>query len=182
MTSVTNDGTSTGEVLRDGERIGLRFVRWFAHSVERVWAALTESDQLQFWMPCDIVGERRAGADITLPFWPAQVEKYRLEETTLTGRIEVWDPPTVFQWTWSGDILRFELKPTDGGTTMTFTTWLQSRDLDEAAGAAGGYHVCLDQLRVLLDTGSAPSLIDSDEDARRLESEYAKTLMTGRLR
>ena len=99
MTSVTNDETSMGEVLRDGERVGLRFVRRFAHPVERVWAALTESDQLQFWMPCDIVGERRAGADITLPFWPAQVEKYQLEETTLTGRIERWDPPTVFQWT-----------------------------------------------------------------------------------
>jgi uncharacterized protein YndB with AHSA1/START domain len=179
VTSVTNDEPSMGEVLRDGERIGLRFVRWFAHSVERVWAALTESDQLQFWMPCDIVGERRAGADITLPFWPAQVEKYQLEETTLTGRIERWDPPTLFQWTWGGDILRFELKATDAGTTMTFTTWLESPDLDEAAGAAGGYHVCLNQLRVLLDTGSAPALVESDEAARRLQSEYAKQLALG---
>ena len=82
MTSVTNDETSMGEVLRDGERVGLRFVRRFAHPVERVWAAITESDQLRFWMPCDIVGERRAGADVTLPFWPAAVEKYQLEETT----------------------------------------------------------------------------------------------------
>jgi uncharacterized protein YndB with AHSA1/START domain len=176
VTSVTNDETSIGEVLRDGERVGLRFVRRFAHPVERVWAALTESDQLQFWMPCDIVGERRAGADITLPFWPAQVEKYQLEETTLAGRIEVWEPPVVFQWTWGGDILRFELKSTDAGTTMTFTTWLESPDLDEAAGAAGGYHVCLDQLRILLDTGSAPALVESDEAARRLQSEYAKQL------
>ena len=62
----------------------------------------------------------------------------------------------MFQWTWGGDILRFELNPTTGGTTMTFTTWLESPDLDVAAGAAGGYHVCLNQLRVLLDTGSAP--------------------------
>ena len=179
MTSVTNDETSMGEVQRDGERVGLRFVRRFAHPVERVWAALTESDQLRFWMPCDIVGERRAGADVTLPFWPAAVEKYQLEETTLTGRIEVWGPPTVFQWTWGGDILRFELKSTTGGTTMTFTTWLESPDLDVAAGAAGGYHVCLNQLRVLLDTGSAPSLVESDEAARRLQSEYAKQLAVG---
>jgi uncharacterized protein YndB with AHSA1/START domain len=182
MTSVTNDETSMGEVLRDGERLGLRFVRRFAHPVERVWAAITESEQLRFWMPCDIVGERRAGADITLPFWPAQVEKYQLEETTLTGRIEAWEPPAVFQWTWGGDSLRFELEPTDAGTTMTFTTWLQSPDLDEAAGAAGGYHICLRALQLLLDTGSAPPLVESDEDARRLESEYAKTIRAGRLR
>ena len=81
MTSVTNDEMSMGEVLRDGERVGLRYARRFAHPVERVWSAITESDQLQFWMPCDIVGERRAGADIKLPFWPAAVEKYELDET-----------------------------------------------------------------------------------------------------
>ncbi len=109
MTSLTNDETSMGEVLHDGVRIGLRYVRRFDHPVERVWSAITESEQLRFWMPCDIVGERRAGADIKLPFWPAAVEKYQLEETALSGRIEVWDPPTVFQWSWSGDILRFEL-------------------------------------------------------------------------
>ena len=179
MTSLTNDETSMGEVLRDGERVGLRYVRRFAHPVERVWSAITESDQLQFWMPCDIVGERRAGAEIKLPFWPAHVEKYQLEETTLTGRIEVWDPPTVFQWTWGDDILRFELNPTDGGTTMTFTTWLDSPDLDGAADAAGGYHVCLNALQLLLDTGSAPPLVESEEEARRLEPEYAKRLAQG---
>jgi uncharacterized protein YndB with AHSA1/START domain len=179
MTSLTNDETSMGEVLHDGVRIGLRYVRRFDHPVERVWSAITESEQLRFWMPCDIVGERRAGADIKLPFWPAQVEKYQLEETTLTGRIEVWDPPTVFQWSWSGDILRFELRRSNGGTTMTFTTWLESPDLDVAAGAAGGYHVCLSALQALLDTGSAPPLVDSDEAARRLQSEYAKQLAAG---
>jgi uncharacterized protein YndB with AHSA1/START domain len=177
MTSLTNDETSMGEVLRDGERVGLRFVRRFAHPVERVWSAITESDQLQFWMPCDIVGERRAGAEIKLPFWPAAVEKYQLEETSLSGRIELWDPPSVFQWTWGEDVLRFELNPADGGgTTMTFTTWLETPDLHVAASAAGGYHVCLDQLRALLDTGSVPSLLESDEAARGLEPEYAKRL------
>jgi uncharacterized protein YndB with AHSA1/START domain len=180
MTSpLTNKETSMGEVLRDGERVGLRFVRRFDHPVERVWSAITESEQLKFWMPCDIVGERRAGADITLPFWPAQVERYQLEETILTGRIEVWDPPAVFQWTWGGDILRFELERADAGTTMTFTTWLESPDPEGAANAAGGYHVCLDQLGVLLDTGSAPSLIESEDVARRLQPEYAKRLSVG---
>ena len=116
--------------------------------MSRVWSAITESDQLRHWMPCDIVGERRTGSDITLPFWSAQIEKYQLEETMLTGRIEVWDAPHVFQWTWGGDVLRFELRADDAGTTMTFTTWLESPDLEGAASAAGGYHVCLDELAV----------------------------------
>ena len=72
--------------------------------------------------------------------------------------------------------LRFELQPADAGTTMTFTTWLESPDLDGAASAAGGYHVCLDELAMLLDTGSAAPLTESDEAARRLQAEYAKQL------
>ena len=124
MTSVTNDEMSMGECARRGARWTPLRTAVRSSCIERVWSAITESDQLQFWMPCDIVGERRAGADIKLPFWPAAVEKYELDETPLTGRIEVWDPPAIFQWTWGGDILRFELNPTDGGTTMTFTTWL----------------------------------------------------------
>jgi uncharacterized protein YndB with AHSA1/START domain len=176
MTGKNSDSPSKGEVLRDGDRLGLRFVRRFPHPVEKVWRAITESDQLKYWMPCDIVGERRAGAEIQLPFWPAHVAKYQIAETSLPGRIEVWEPPTIFQWTWGGDILRFELETSDGDTTLTFTTWLESPDLDEAAGAAGGYHVCLDQLGVLLDTGAAPSLVDQDDDARRLEQQYAEQL------
>jgi uncharacterized protein YndB with AHSA1/START domain len=176
MTNGTFDQAPLGEVLRDGERVGLRFVRRFRHPVARVWRAITESDQLRYWMPCDIVGDRRTGAPITLPFWPAQVEKYALEEASLSGRIEVWEPPTVFQWTWGGDVLRFELEGTDGDTTLTFTTWPESPDLAEAAGAAGGYHVCLEELRVLLEEGSAPPLIENDEEAQRLQAVYAERL------
>lgn len=177
MNGTTKPDEAMGEVLRDGMRIGLRFVRRFPHPVRRVWSALTESDQLRYWMPCDILGERSTGAEITLSFWPAQVERYQLEEeAVLTGRIEAWEPPHLFQWTWGGDVLRFELQPDGDSTTLTFTTWLESPDRDGAASAAGGYHVCLDELATLLDTGSAAPLTEKDEAARHLQAEYAKQL------
>jgi hypothetical protein len=74
MTSLANNETSMGEVLRDGERIGLRFVRRFAHPLERVWSAITESDQLQFWMPCDIVG---ISMDVEWRHPPVRAESHR---------------------------------------------------------------------------------------------------------
>ena len=113
------DAASRGGLIREGERHGLRYVRHYPHPVDRVWRAITASDQLRHWMPCDIVGERTAGAAITLPFWPGHVEKYAIDEPTLTGRIEVWEPPRRFVWTWGGDLLIFELTSVDDGTAWS---------------------------------------------------------------
>ena len=34
----------------------VRFERHLAHPREKVWRALTESEHLRAWLPCDIVG------------------------------------------------------------------------------------------------------------------------------
>ena len=78
---------------------------------------------------------------------------------TLEGRITVWDPPAVFEWWWSTDRLRWELDDVDGGTRLRFTTWLGPTK--GAANTAAGYHVCLANLATLLDTGTAPPLVDA---------------------
>jgi uncharacterized protein YndB with AHSA1/START domain len=164
-----------GEVLRDGDTMGLRFERRLAHPPERVWRALTESDQLRHWMPVDIVGERREGAEIELPFWPDVVDKYTIEDTTLPGRILTWDPPSTFAWKWDTDTLIFELHPIDIGTRLVLTTWV----VDTSAGVhktAAGYHVCLDQLVALVDTDDPPPFIDGDPAP--YEQQYA-TLIDG---
>ena len=101
------------------------------------------------------------GAAIELPFWPAAVERYALDTPTLSGSIVVWDPPAVFEWWWSTDRLRWELEEVDGGTRLRFTTWL-GPDGKGAANYAAGYHVCLDNLVTLLDTDTAPPLVDVD--------------------
>lgn len=96
-------------------------------------------------MPCDIVGGRREGADIEMPFWPPHVEKYGIQTPTLHGKIRVWDPPRVFEWTWDTDVLRWELAADDDATILTFTTWLGNDDAG-AANTAAGYHACLASL------------------------------------
>ncbi|HET9649714.1 MAG TPA: SRPBCC domain-containing protein [Microlunatus sp.] len=162
-----------GEVLRMDGRVGLRFVRRYAHPIERVWAAITESEHIRAWLPCDMIGERRAGADILLPFGAAQVQKYDMAEPAISGRIEVWEPPAVFQWFWGGDLLRFELTETDGGTTLRFTTWLEQSDPALLVATASGYHLCLGELRSLLDRGRTTPLTEQDHQVRALEAEYA---------
>ena len=159
---MTSTDQPLGEVLHDGDRIGLRYVRRLAHPPAKVWRALTESENLRQWMPVDIVGERRAGADVDVPFWPDVAAKYEIEDTVLPGRILAWEPERVFEWRWDTDILRFELEPTGDGTTLTFVAWLIGDQPEGTEGTAAGYHVCLAQLTALLDTGSAPPFVDAD--------------------
>ena len=154
-----NDAPATATKTPDGWSV--RFERRLNHRPEKVWSALTESEHLQHWMPCDLVGERRAGAVIALPFWPAFVTKYAIETPTLTGTIRVWDPPNIFEWTWDTDVLRFELTPTDFGTLLVFTTQLTG-DHEGTAKTAAGYHACLGNLSDLLDGASVRPLLDAE--------------------
>lgn len=166
-----------GEVFRDGERTGLRYVRMLRHSPEKVWRALTESDSLRHWFPADVVGERTVGARLSLPFWPEGLEDERAVEAieemgvdpdnyVSEGELRVWDPPRTFEFTWGmdgreelTDLLRFELEPTEDGTRLTFTTWLGGPA--QNADTAVGWHVCLDELTDLLDDGPAASTDDA---------------------
>ena len=81
--------------------------------------------------------------------------------------------PEVFEWWWDGDRLRWELAPDAAGTRLTFTTWIA----DGAAGAdsAAGYHVCLDRLEVLLDTGRGRALADHPVELQARYEEAAPT-------
>ena len=163
-----------GQIIHDDQKWVLRYERVLRHPPQKVWRALTESEQLRHWMPCDIVGERREGAELELPFWPDHVERYSIPESVLHGMIKVWDPPRVFEWTWETDVLRWELEPIADGTLLTLTTWLSDDDPAATKGVAAGYHICLDQLMTLLDTGSTEPLIDAD--VGRWEERYAEAV------
>jgi uncharacterized protein YndB with AHSA1/START domain len=162
--------TTLGTVRQRNGAWELHFERHLTHPPEKVWRAITESEHLRHWLPCDIVGDRHAGAALTLPFWPEMVEKYQIEEPVLPGRIEAWDPPHVFEWMWDADRLRFELEPAGDGTQMRFTTWIPG-DEALATDSSAGYHVCFDRLATLVDTGRA-EVID-DDAVKALEARYA---------
>lgn len=171
---MTTPPTNLGQLSREGDQYVVRFERQLHHPREKVWRAITESQHLEHWLPCDIVGERRAGATVELPFWPTVVEEHGTDMTpALTGRIDVWDPPAVFEWWWSTERLRFELDEVDGGTRLRFTTWL-SPDGAGAVRTSTGYHVCLDALTQLLDTGEVSPDVGADPSA--LEAEYEAAL------
>jgi uncharacterized protein YndB with AHSA1/START domain len=164
--------TTLGTVRQRDGAWELHFERHLTHPPEKVWRAITESEHLRHWLPCDIVGDRHAGAALTLPFWPEMVERYQIEEPVLPGRIEAWDPPHAFEWMWDADRLRFELEPAGDATRLRFTTWIPG-DEALAIDSSAGYHVCFDRLTALVDDG--PAGID-DVAVKALEARYAEVV------
>ena len=98
-----NDGTL--ETIE--ARPALRFERRLGHSVERVWRAISDPDELRHWFPPD-------------------------EPLTVTES----DPPRLLAGTWFGDPLRFELRPDGEGCVLVFTHVFADRDT-AARTAAG---------------------------------------------
>lgn len=150
-----------GKIKRDSDGVSLHFERQFSHPPERVWRALTASDQLRHWMPCDIVGPREAGADVVVPFWDDVAAKYSIEDPVLTGRIVTWDPYRSFVWEWDDELLTYELEPASAGTRLTLVVRLGAKS-PGADKVGAGYHTCLDHLVALVETDDPQPFIDAD--------------------
>jgi uncharacterized protein YndB with AHSA1/START domain len=88
-------------------RPALRFDRTLAHSVERVWRAITEPTELERWFP--------AAADWT----PATGETF--EAYGATGEVTEVDAPHRLAWTFGGERYSFELAAQEGGCRLVFT-------------------------------------------------------------
>lgn len=175
-----------GEVLRDGDRIGLRYERVLAHAPSTVWAAITEPEHLRHWFPADMIGPREAGAKLQFKFWQSNVE-YAAEELdsagvdladpVIDGELVTWEPPHVVEFVWGSERLRFDLAATDSGTRLVLTVTPGGPAPRGVEGTATGYHVCLDSLEKAL-AGKASAMPDKDVFAR-LEAEYAQLIAAG---
>jgi uncharacterized protein YndB with AHSA1/START domain len=125
----------------------LTFSRHLAHEIDKVWAAITEPDQLKVWFPSTIDGDRAAGAALRFVF-PHD------GAPVMEGAMRVFDPPHVMELTWGEDVLRIELTPVTGGTLLTLTDTFS--EYEKAARDAAGWHACLDRLRFDLDDEEWP--------------------------
>jgi uncharacterized protein YndB with AHSA1/START domain len=132
----------------------LVFVRDLRHPPERVWAALTEADRLRDWAPFgpdrDLTG--------TGPVVLTMIDGATRQDTA--GAVLRAHPPALLEYTWAGDLLRWELAPTGGGTRLTLRHRVADRD--GLPKAAAGWHLCLDVAARLLDGRPVPPIRGAD--------------------
>lgn len=126
-----------GRLEQAGDRWQLHFTRRLPHPPEKVWQALTEPEHLKEWFPTDIEGERKEGATLRHVF-------RNDEAPDMSGEMLVYDPPSVLEFTWGEDTLRFELQADGDGTVLNLVDVLE--DVGKGARDGAGWHVSLDGL------------------------------------
>jgi uncharacterized protein YndB with AHSA1/START domain len=129
--------TDPGTYVEVDGRPAVRFVRTYAHPIERVWAAVTTPDGLARWFPAAVEIDLRAGGVVRFRGDPHTEDR--------PGRVLACEPPCSLAITWGGDELRFELEALgDGRCRFTLIDVLDARDA--AARNAAGWDVCLGEL------------------------------------
>ena len=157
-------------VKKDGENWTLVLVRELRHSPEKVWRALTEPAHLREWAPFD--------ADATLDTAGATVNLTTVGAPTpmvSSATIARAEAPTLLEYNWGGNDIRWQLEALGGGTRLTLWHNIDRRYI--AMGAAG-WHICLDVLDLVLGGTPIGRLVGPDAMKfggwQRLNAEYAK--------
>jgi len=153
-----------GQLKQLEDRWQLRFARELHHSPDKVWRALVEPEHLEAWFPTTMEGDRAAGAPLKFSF-------REHEAPPMDGEMITYQPPSVLEFKWGEDILRFELQPVEDGTLLTLYDTFDK--LGRAARDAAGWHVCLDILELHLLGGDPP---DQGRAWKDVHAQYVEAL------
>lgn len=144
-----------GTLTIDGDQVTMTFRRRLPHSIDKVWAAITDPDERKAWFGETTLEPRAGGAIDMLPDEPPAPP----DAKRMTGRILAWEPPHVFEHEWNqriveASVVRYELTEDGEGTLLTFT----HRGLSErnAQGFLPGTHAFFDRLAAHLGEQPLP--------------------------
>ena len=126
---------SAVECLAADGRWTLVFVRDVGHPPAKVWMALTDPAQLGEWAPFTSDRDLGSVGDATL----TMIDGDSSED--LAASVRRAEPPTLLEYTWGSDVVRWELEATDSGTRLTLRHTLDDPDL--IPKVAAGWHLCL---------------------------------------
>jgi uncharacterized protein YndB with AHSA1/START domain len=156
-------GPARGAEVRKGEKSWtLILVREMRHSPEDIWAALTEPAQLREWAPFD--ADRSLAAVGAVKLTTVGTPKPVISETRVTRA----EAPTLLEYQWGDNDMRWQLEPYGGGTRLTL--W-HTIDRNFISMGAAGWHICLDVRDPLgrMVAGEAMKF-----EWKRLNTEYAQ--------
>jgi uncharacterized protein YndB with AHSA1/START domain len=162
-------GAAAGaEVRKEGDKWTLVVVRELRHSPEKVWAALTDPASLREWAPFD--ADRNLASVGPARLSTVGAPTPQVSETQVTRA----DAPSLLEYNWGGNDLRWTLEPLGDGTRLTL--WHNIERNFISMGAAG-WHICLDVLDRFVGGDPIGRIVGGDAMQfgwPRLNTEYAK--------
>ena len=152
--SYTPGPASGAHIEKDGENWTLVLVRELRHAPEKVWSALIDPAQLKEWAPFDADGSLGTmGATVNLTTVGAPTPM--VSETQIMRA----DAPSVLEYNWGGNDIRWQLEAQGSGTRLTLWHNIDRRYI--AMGAAG-WHICIDVMNHLLDDDPLGRMVGPD--------------------
>jgi uncharacterized protein YndB with AHSA1/START domain len=156
---------------RSDDRWTLVFVRDLRHPPEKVWAALTDPAQVGEWAPFTTSRDLGSVGDATLTMIDGNTHG------DLSASVTRAERPTLLEYTFGTDVLRWELAASGAGTRLTLRHTL--RDRGWVPKVAAGWHICLAVAEHLLDGAPVGPIRGSDaldHGWDELEKGYADKL------
>lgn len=132
-------------VTIDGQA-GVQFELEFASSIEQLWAAVTEPNQVRQWFPSGLVFEPAVGGKVSFS-GDSNIDD-------LQGRVLDYEPRKRLAFTWGDSEVHFTLARI-GIQSSRFLLLNLLAAREEAARNAAGWQICLEQLEILLSQGQA---------------------------
>jgi len=143
-----------GALSKEADGFKVVFNRVLNHSIETVWDAITNPDQLKIWFT-DFEMEYKEGGQLTIWFRDA-------DRTATHGQIVAIEPPHKFAWTWEGELAVWELR-SEGDNKCHLTLTYTKLAEQYTVGASGGFHILLDRLAVVLAGRQEPYPFGTEE-------------------
>lgn len=143
-----------------------RFERHLHHSVEKVWAALTENEKLEKWMPNLQVENLQKEGKI----------KFNMKDGTGASfdlKITDYEKGSVLEYEWGNGKVRFELSPEPNGCLLVLKEFISELN-DHTPKDLSGWHICLKVLNVLLNGSEIEFPMDEWEE---VYEQYKETLL-----
>lgn len=161
------DEHHNGTVDIDGDRATMTFRRRLPHTIDVVWAAITDPLQRKAWFGETTIEPQAGGAIEMMPDGPPAPP----EAKRMSGRILVWDPPqppaesadaprsAVFEHEWrqhivEDSVVRYQLTEDGDSTILTFSH--RGLSIGNAQGFLPGEHAFIDRLAAHLDDVEIP--------------------------
>jgi uncharacterized protein YndB with AHSA1/START domain len=154
-----------------GDGWTLVFTRDLRHPPTKVWAALTDPAKVGQWAPYAADRDLGRPGDATLTMIDGDVAQ------ALPTTVRIAEEPSLLEYAFGTDLLRWELEPTPAGTRLTLRHTIADRDF--APKVAAGWHMCLVVAERLLDgtpIGPVRGSAARDHGWDELNESYAEKL------